>query len=271
MSEPAPAQGTWVRLLSGLGRRVTGALQRLGFAGRFFLGVLLRSGQSFRRLHLTIREVYFSGFQSLLIIVVSGLFIGMVLGMQGYETLQRYGSAEALGVLVALSLVRELGPVVAALLFASRAGSSITAEIGLMKATEQLTAMDMMAVNPVARVVAPRFWGGVLSMPLLAAAFSATGVFGGYLIGVVFIGVDDGAFWSQMQASVDFRYDVWSGIVKSFVFGVAVSFIAVFEGYDAVPTAEGVSASIKSTVVKSALAILALDFALTSFMFRETG
>ena len=255
-------------LVRGIGRRVNNAVQRLGFAARFFFRVLLYSGQSFRRLHLTIREIYFSGFQSLLIILVSGLFIGMVLGMQGYETLQRYGSSEALGVLVALSLVRELGPVVAALLFASRAGSSITAEIGLMKATEQLTAMDMMAVNPIARVVAPRFWGGVISMPLLAALFSAVGVFGGYLIGVVFIGVDEGAFWSQMQGSVDFRFDIWNGIVKSFVFGVAVSLIAVFEGYDAVPTAEGVSASIKRTVVHSALAILALDFVLTSFMFR---
>lgn len=244
------------------------ALQTLGFATRFFMMILAYSGQSFRRLHLTIREIYFSGFQSLLIILVSGLFIGMVLGMQGYETLQRYGSSEALGILVALSLTRELGPVVSALLFASRAGSSITAEIGLMKATEQLTAMDMMAVNPVARVVAPRFWGGVISMPLLAALFSAVGVFGGYLVGVVLIGVDEGAFWSQMQGSVDFRLDIWNGIIKSFVFGVAVSLIAVFEGYDAVPTAEGVSASIKRTVVYSALAILALDFVLTSFMFR---
>jgi phospholipid/cholesterol/gamma-HCH transport system permease protein len=262
---------TLVALLDGVsrvGHHVNEWMQRLGFATRFFVMLLVYSGQSFRRLHLTIREIYYSGFQSLLIILVSGLFIGMVLGMQGYETLQRYGSSEALGVLVALSLTRELGPVVAALLFASRAGSSITAEIGLMKTTEQLTAMDMMAVNPIARVVAPRFWGGVLSMPLLAALFSAMGVFGGYLIGVVFIGVDEGAFWSQMQASVDFRYDVWSGIVKSFVFGVAVSLIAVFEGYDAVPTAEGVSSSIKSTVVNSALAILALDFVLTSFMFR---
>lgn len=257
-----------IELIRSVGHRLNNGLQRLGFAARFFVMILLYSGQSFRRLHLTIREIYFSGFQSLLIILVSGLFIGMVLGMQGYETLQRYGSSEALGVLVALSLTRELGPVVAALLFASRAGSSITAEIGLMKATEQLTAMDMMAVNPIARVVAPRFWGGVISMPLLAALFSAVGVFGGYLIGVVFIGVDEGAFWSQMQGSVDFRFDVWNGVVKSFVFGVAVSLIAVFEGYDAVPTAEGVSASIKRTVVYSALAILALDFVLTSFMFR---
>ncbi len=257
-----------VELVRSACHRMNNALQTLGFAARFFMMILAYSGQSFRRLHLTIREIYFSGFQSLLIIMVSGLFIGMVLGMQGYETLQRYGSSEALGILVALSLTRELGPVVSALLFASRAGSSITAEIGLMKATEQLTAMDMMAVNPIARVVAPRFWGGVISMPLLAALFSAIGVFGGYLVGVVLIGVDEGAFWSQMQGSVDFRLDIWNGIIKSFVFGVAVSLIAVFEGYDAVPTAEGVSASIKRTVVYSALAILALDFVLTSFMFR---
>ena len=257
-----------IELVRSAGLRMNNALQTLGFAARFFMMIMMYSGQSFRRLHLTIREIYFVGFQSLLIILVSGLFIGMVLGMQGYETLQRYGSSEALGVLVALSLTRELGPVVSALLFASRAGSSITAEIGLMKATEQLTAMDMMAVNPIARVVAPRFWGGVISMPLLAALFSAVGVFGGYLVGVVLIGVDEGAFWSQMRGSVDFRFDVWNGIVKSFVFGVAVSLIAVFEGYDAVPTAEGVSASIKRTVVYSALAILALDFVLTSFMFR---
>ncbi|MDR1710153.1 MAG: lipid asymmetry maintenance ABC transporter permease subunit MlaE [Candidatus Accumulibacter sp.] len=254
--------------LRALGHYMTSAFQTLGFAARFFVTILACSGQSFRRFRLTTREIYFSGFQSLLIILVSGLFIGMVLGMQGYETLQRYGSSEALGVLVALSLTRELGPVVAALLFASRAGSSITAEIGLMKATEQLTAMDMMAVNPIARVVAPRFWGGVLSMPLLAALFSAVGVFGGYLVGVVLIGVDQGAFWSQMQGSVDFELDVLNGIIKSFVFGVAVSLIAVFEGYDAVPTAEGVSSSIKRTVVYSALAILALDMVLTSFMFR---
>ena len=257
-----------IELIRSVGHRLNSAVQRLGFAARFFIMILVYSGQSFRRLHLTIREIYFSGFQSLLIILVSGLFIGMVLGMQGYETLQRYGASEALGVLVALSLTRELGPVVAALLFASRAGSAITAEIGLMKATEQLTAMDMMAVNPIARVVAPRFWGGVISMPLLAALFSAVGVFGGYLVGVVLIGVDEGAFWSQMQGSVDFRFDIWNGVVKSFVFGVAVSLIAVFEGYDAVPTAEGVSGSIKRTVVYSALAILALDFVLTSFMFR---
>lgn len=254
-----------------LGHATVEWIWRLGVAARFLAAIVMYSGTSFRRLHLTLREIYFSGVLSLLIILVSGLFVGLVLGLQGYETLQRYGSTEALGILVALSLTRELGPVVAALLFASRAGSSVTAEIGLMKATEQLKAMDMMAVNPIARVVAPRFWGGVISMPLLAALFSAMGVMGGWLIGVVFIGVDEGAFWSQMQASVDFRYDIWNGVVKSFVFGVAVSLIAVFEGYDSVPTAEGVSRAITRTVVTSALAILALDFVLTSFMFRGTS
>lgn len=258
----------FVKGVAQLGHRVNERVQRLGFAARFFVVLLASSGQAFRRFHLTIREVYFAGVHSLLIILVSGLFVGLVLGLQGYETLQRYGSSEALGVLVALSLVRELGPVVAGLLFASRAGSSITAEIGLMKATEQLKAMDMMAVNPIARVVAPRFWGGVISMPLLAAMFSAMGVFGGYLIGVVFIGVDEGSFWAQMQASVDFRFDVLNGVIKSFVFGIAISLIAVFEGYDSTPTAEGVSRAITRTVVSSALAILALDFILTSFMFR---
>ncbi len=241
---------------------------RLGFATRFLWAILTHSGTALTRFNLTIREVFFSGVMSLVIILVSGLFVGLVLGLQGYETLQRYGSSEALGILVALSLVRELGPVVAALLFASRAGSSITAEVGIMKSSEQLKAMDMMAVNPIARVVAPRFWGGVISMPLLAALFSAMGIFGGWIIGVQFIGVDNGAFWSQMQASVDFRTDVLNGVIKSVVFGIAVSFIAVFEGFDATPTAEGVSAAITRTVVTSALAILALDFVLTSFMFR---
>jgi len=263
--------GNVAGFLRKLGHAAVERVWRLGFAARFLLAILAYSGTAFRRLHLTIREVYFSGVLSLLIIMVSGLFVGMVLGLQGYETLQRFGSTEALGVMVALSLTRELGPVVAGLLFASRAGSSVTAEIGLMKVTEQLKAMDMMAVNPIARVVAPRFWGGVVSMPLLAALFSAMGVLGGWLVGVVFIGVDDGAFWSQMQAGVDFRFDIVNGIIKSFVFGIAVSLIAVFEGYDSVPTAEGVSRAITRTVVTSALTILALDFVLTSFMFRGTS
>jgi len=256
------------RLFSRIGHRVIDSIWRLGYASRFLVLTLMRSGTSFSRFGLIIREIYSSGVLSLIIIVVSGLFVGMVLGLQGYETLKTYGSEQALGVLVALSLVRELGPVVAALLFASRAGSAITAEIGLMKATEQLTALEMMAVDPIARVVAPRFWAGVISMPLLAAIFSAMGVFGGYLVGVVLIGVDDGAFWSQMQAAVDVRHDVINGVIKSFVFGFAVTAIALFEGYDAPPTAEGVSRATTRTVVTSSLAILALDFVLTAFMFK---
>src|SRR5215216_4792910 len=254
--------------LERLGGTVTSAVWRLGFASRFLAYLVLHSGTAQRRFRLTVAQVYFAGVLSLVIILVSGLFVGMVLALQGYETLQRFGASESLGVLVALSLVRELGPVVAGLLFASRAGSAITAEIGLMKATEQLAAMEMMAVDPIARVIAPRFWAGVISMPLLAALFSAMGIFGGYLVGVVLIGVDEGSFWSQMQAAVDFWDDIMNGVIKSFVFGVAVTWIALFEGYDAPPTAEGVSGATTRTVVTSSLAILGLDFMLTSFMFR---
>ncbi|MDD4963413.1 MAG: lipid asymmetry maintenance ABC transporter permease subunit MlaE [Gallionella sp.] len=255
------------RTLRGIGRRTIDAVWRIGLATRFFAQILLYSGNSFRRFHLIVRELFSTGVMSLIIIVVAGLFVGMVLGLQGYETLKRYGSESALGVMVALGLVRELGPVVAALLFASRAGSAMTAEIGLMKATEQISAMEMMAVNPIARIVAPRFWAGVISMPLLAALFSAMGVFGGYFVGVVQIGVDEGSFWSQMQAAVDFRHDVMNGVLKSFVFGTVVTIIALFEGYDAPPTAEGVSGATTRTVVTSSLAILMLDFILTAMMF----
>jgi phospholipid/cholesterol/gamma-HCH transport system permease protein len=254
--------------IRSIGHHAVDGMWRLGYFSRFGVLTLLHSGQSFRRFGLTVRELYFSGVLSLIIIVVSGLFVGMVLGFQGFQTLQTYGSESALGVLVALSLVRELGPVVAALLFASRAGSAMTAEIGLMKATEQLAAMEMMAVDPISRVVAPRFWAGVISMPLLAAIFSAMGIFGGYLVGVVLIGVDEGSFWSQMQSAVDFREDILNGVIKSAVFGVTVTWIALFEGYDAPPTAEGVSGATTRTVVTSSLAILGLDFVLTSYMFR---
>ncbi|HEX2824923.1 MAG TPA: lipid asymmetry maintenance ABC transporter permease subunit MlaE [Burkholderiales bacterium] len=254
--------------IRGIGHHTVDMVWRLGYASRFFGLTIASSGTTFRRIRLLIRELYYTGVLSLIIILVSGLFVGMVLGLQGYYTLQTYGSESALGVLVALSLVRELGPVVAALLFASRAGSAMTAEIGLMKATEQLAAMEMMAVDPIARVVAPRFWAGVISMPLLAALFSAMGVFGGYLVGVVLIGVDEGSFWSQMQSAVDFYNDILNGVLKSFVFGVAVTWISLFEGYDAPPTAEGVSGATTRTVVTSSLAILGLDFLLTSFMFR---
>ncbi|KAF0836121.1 phospholipid/cholesterol/gamma-HCH transport system permease protein [Methylovorus glucosotrophus] len=253
-------------VLRGMGHRIIDRVWRLGSGARFFLYTLIYSGESFRRIHLTIREIYFTGVMSLLIILVSAFFVGMVLALQGYNTLQKYGSSEAIGVLVALSLVRELGPVVTALLFAGRAGTAITAEIGLMKTTEQLSAMEMMAVSPIARVVAPRFWAGVVSMPLLAALFSMVGVLGGYLVAVPVIGVDNGAFWSQMQASVDFQADIVNGVIKSVVFGVACTMIALFEGFDAPPTAEGVSRATTRTVVNSSLAVLGLDFILTSFM-----
>ncbi|HCK04501.1 MAG: ABC transporter permease [Methylophilales bacterium BACL14 MAG-120910-bin43] len=249
-----------------LGNSITSRVLRLGAATRLIFLIFVYSGDSFKRIHLTIREVYFTGVMSLVIIVVSAFFVGMVLGLQGYYTLQKYGSSEAIGVLVALALVRELGPVVTALLFAGRAGTAITAEIGLMKATEQLSAMEMMAVSPIARIIAPRFWAGVIAMPILASIFSMVGVLGGYVVAVPIIGVDEGAFWSQMQANVDFNFDIMNGLIKSLVFGVACTIIALFEGFDAPPTAEGVSRATTRTVVTSSLAILALDFVLTSFM-----
>ncbi len=257
-----------IEMIEGLGRSVLSALARLGLAGRFFLAIMMVIGVPLRRFSLLVRELYFSGVRSILIIVVSGMFVGMVLAIQGYEVLQRFGSSETLGVLVALSLVRELGPVVTALLFAGRAGSAVTAEIGLMQATDQIAAMDMMAVNPIARIISPRFLASVVSMPLLACMFSAAGVFGAYLVGVKLIGIDDGSFWSQMQAGVDFRLDIVNGLIKSLVFGVAVGLIAVFEGYYAPPTAEGVSSATTRTVVTSSLAVLMLDFVLTVWMFR---
>ncbi len=255
-----------VRGLRTIGRKCIEGIWRFGAGIRLFWLTLISSGESFRRFHLTIREVYFTGVMSLIIILVSAFFVGMVLGLQGYHTLQKYGSSEAIGVLVALALVRELGPVVTALLFAGRAGTAITAEIGLMKATEQLSAMEMMAVSPIARVIAPRFWAGVIAMPILAVLFSMVGILGGYLLAVPVIGVDAGAFWSQMQANVDWRHDILNGVIKSVVFGVACTMIALFEGYDAPPTAEGVSRATTRTVVTSSLAVLGLDFILTSFM-----
>ena len=256
-----------IQAVANLGTAVIDSIVKLGYAARLFALLIAQSGTSFRRLRLTIAQTHFIGNYSLVIIVVSGLFVGFVLGLQGYNTLQRYGSEQALGLLVALSLVRELGPVITALLFAGRAGTSITAEIGLMKAGEQLSAMEMMAVSPIARVLAPRFWAGVISMPLLAAIFSAVGVVGGYVVGVVLIGVDEGSFWSQMQGGVDWLQDVGNGVVKSIVFGIAVTFIAVFEGYDCQPTPEGVSRATTRTVVTSSLAVLGLDFILTALMF----
>src|SRR5450830_1053198 len=253
-------------VLSGIGHRIIDRIWRLGSGVRFLFYILIYSIEGIRRPHLIIREIYFTGVLSLIIILVSAFFVGMVLALQGYNTLQKYGSSESIGVLVALSLARELGPVLTALLFAGRAGTAITAEIGLMKATEQLSAMEMMAVSPIARVVAPRFWAGVISMPLLSSLFTMVGILGGYMVAVPLIGVDNGAFWSQMQASVDFQNDIVNGLIKSFVFAVTCTLIALFEGFDAPPTAEGVSRATTRTVVNSSLAVLGLDFVMTSFM-----
>lgn len=252
---------------SDVGYAVRGKLADIGHATQLFLRLLRLAGPTFKRFSLVRDQVHFLGNHSLAIIVVSGLFVGFVLGLQGYYILVDYGSAEALGQMVALSLVRELGPVVAALLFAGRAGTSLTAEIGLMKAGEQLSAMEMMAVDPIRRILAPRFWGGVIAMPLLAAVFSAVGVMGGWFVGVVMIGVDPGAFWSQMQGGVDVWQDVGNGVVKSIVFGFTVTFVALLQGYEAQATPEGVSSATTRTVVMASLAVLGLDFVLTAMMF----
>jgi len=255
-------------MISAIGRSVIGGVMRAGYATRMFVQLVSMFFAMLRRPRLVIKQIHFLGNYSLVIIAVSGLFVGFVLGLQGYYTLNRYGSEQALGLLVALSLVRELGPVVAALLFAGRAGTSLTAEIGLMKAGEQLTAMEMMAIDPLRYVVAPRFWAGIISMPILAAIFSAVGILGGYIVGVLLIGVDAGAFWSQMQGGVDVWKDVGNGVVKSIVFGFAVTFIALYQGYEAQATPEGVSRATTRTVVFGSLAVLGLDFLLTALMFN---
>lgn len=257
----------FINAIRAIGHRVVDGIYRIGMATRFFILTLMYSANSIRRFRLIIKELFSTGVLSLIIIIVAGLFVGMVLGLQFYEVLKRYGSESALGVMVALILLRELGPVMAALLFASRAGSAMTSEIALMKATEQLSAMEMMAVNPIARIVAPRFWAGVISMPLLAAMFSVAGILSCHFVAVVQIGMDEGSFWSQMQASVDFSHDVMNGEIKSFVFGTVVTIIALFEGYNSPPTSEGMSGATTRTVVTSSLAILMLNFVLSAIMF----
>jgi len=258
-----------VKLFQGIGAGVIDSIERLGRSTAFIWEVLFRSWILVPRFRLLVQQIYSVGVLTLVIILVSALFVGMVLGLQGYNTLVKFGAADSLGLLVALSLVRELGPVVTALLFAGRAGSALTAEIGLMKATEQLAGMEMMAVNPIARVIAPRFIAGVIAMPLLAAIFSAVGVLGGELVGVGLMGVDAGAFWSQMQNGVDFHEDILNGVYKSIVFGFVVTWIAVFEGYDSVPTSEGVSRATNHTVVYSSLAVLGLDYVMTALMLGD--
>lgn len=252
-----------------LGRVMLHAIAGLGRAHLLMLGLLRGLGDLLTRPRLLIVQLHSVGVLSILIITVSGLFVGMVLGLQGHYVLSKFGASQTLGVMVAASLVRELGPVVTALLFAGRAGSALTAEIGLMKATEQLSGLEMMAVDPVKRVLTPRFLAGFLSMPLLASLFSAIGVMGGYFVGVGLLGVDSGAYWSQMQANIDLREDVYNGVIKSLVFGFVCTWIALFQGHDCLPTSEGVSRATTRTVVHSALAVLGLDFILTALMFGK--
>lgn len=255
--------------LARLGRRTLDTLAALGRAFMILLTAVFRPRGPGAGLNLLWPELYSAGVLSLSIVSVSGLFIGMVLALQGYSILVDFGSEQSLGQLVSLTLLRELGPVVTALLFAGRAGSAITAEIGLMKATEQLSSLSMIGVDPIQRVVAPRFWSGLISMPILALVFSALGILGGYLVGVEWLGVDAGAFWGNMQATVDFRIDVINGLIKAFVFGVFVTWIAVFQGVDLIPTAEGISRATTRTVVYGSLSVLALDFFLTAMMFGD--
>jgi phospholipid/cholesterol/gamma-HCH transport system permease protein len=243
-------------------------LEVLGASQLFLLRVLAGVPRALLRPRLIVEQVHASGSQSLVIIMICGLFVGMVMGLQGYDSLVRFGAEDSLGGVAALALFRELGPVVTALLFSGRAGTALASEIGLMRATEQLSAMEMMAVDPIQHVVVPRFLGGVISMPLLAAVFSAIGIFGVYLVGVGLAGVDQGTFWAQMQEQVDLYDDLMSGIIKSVVFGFVATFIAVFEGYNAIPTAEGVSRATTRTVVIGAITVLILDFMLTAMMLE---
>ncbi|PPD31114.1 MAG: ABC transporter permease [Methylomonas sp.] len=255
--------------LESLGHSSRSSFAKLGRATFFLIHTLAGIVEVLPRPNLLMKQLYSVGVLSFLIIAISGLFVGMVLGLQGFYILSDFGAEESLGLMVAASLVRELGPVVSALLFAGRAGSALTAEIGLMKATEQLSGMEMMAVNPINRIITPRFMAGLISTPLLATIFSSIGVIGGQMVGVGMLGVDDGAFWSQMQAGIDFNEDIINGIIKSVVFGFVVSWIALFEGYDAIPTSEGVSRATTRTVVNSAFSILGLDFILTALMFGD--
>ncbi|SIQ01167.1 lipid asymmetry maintenance ABC transporter permease subunit MlaE [Marinobacterium stanieri] len=256
-------------LLQKLGHRGLSRLAAFGRAGQILLQSLLARPQPLTMFPLVVRQIYFVGVLSLVIIIVSGGFIGMVLGLQGYTILVDYGSEQAVGQMVALSLVRELAPVVAALLFAGRAGSALTAEIGLMKATEQLASLEMIGVDPLRRIIAPRLWAGFISMPLLAIIFAVVGVWGGSLVAVDWLGIYEGSFWANMQQSVDFYDDVLNGLIKAVCFGIVVTWIAVFEGYDCIPTSEGISQATTRTVVYSSLAVLGMDFILTAVMFGE--
>ena len=252
--------------IASLGRLGIDSVKDCGKAGLLLYGVLFRIPHIRKGFPLVLQQIYAEGILSLVIIIVSSLFIGMVVALQGYHTLAKFGASAELGPLVALSVVRELGPVVTALLFAGRAGSAVAAEIGLMKATEQLASMEMMAVDPLQRVISPRLWGGFIALPLLTLIFNATAIYGAYLVGVKWLGLDAGVFWSNMQISVDFRLDVINGIIKSVVFGFVIAWISVYQGYFAAPTSAGIASATTCTVVYSSLAVLGLDFVLTTMM-----
>ena len=258
-----------LNMLQRLGHRTLSKLAALGRASQILFQSLIARPQPLVMLPLVLKQIWFVGVLSLVIIVVSGGFIGMVLGLQSYTILVDYGSEQAVGQMVALSLVRELAPVVAALLFAGRAGSALTAEIGLMKATEQLASLEMIGVDPLRRIIAPRLWAGFICMPLLAMIFAVVGIWGGSLVAVDWLGIYEGSFWANMQQSVSFYDDVVNGIIKAVCFGVVVTWIAVFQGYDCIPTSEGISQATTRTVVYSSLAVLGLDFVLTALMFGE--
>jgi phospholipid/cholesterol/gamma-HCH transport system permease protein len=257
------------RLIRDVVYAIQDFLETFGASQIFFLRLLAGIPSALARPGLIVKQVHASGVLSLAIIGISGFFVGLVLALQGYNSLAKFGATESIGVVAALALVRELGPVVTALLFAGRAGTALASEIGLMRATDQLSGMEMMAIDPVRRVAVPRFLGGVIAMPLLAAIFSAFGIFGAWLEGVVILGVDEGAFWSAMHTNVDVYDDVLAGVLKSFVFGIAASLLAVFEGYNSIPTAEGVSRATTRTVVLTALSVLVLNFMLTAILIGK--
>ncbi len=254
--------------ISAIGKPFANFIIHLGAIINVFISILYSFVYVFKNPYLVIKEIYYCGVKSLIIISCSGFFVGMVLALQGYNTLSKFGSVSMVGSLVAISLLRELGPVLTAILFAARAGSGITAEIGLMKATEQLEAMNVMAVSPIKRVLAPKFLGGVISTPLLCGTFNVSGIYGGYVVAVIILKLDEGSFWSQMISNIDFHYDVLNGIIKSIVFAIVINLISVYQGYISKPTPEGVSNATTQTVVNSAIIIFALDYILTALMFK---
>ncbi|WP_076539168.1 lipid asymmetry maintenance ABC transporter permease subunit MlaE [Shewanella sp. UCD-KL21] len=256
-----------INFISNIGRFALDFISGLGRAGLMLWGAIVRWPNFKKDIGLITKQVYVLGVRSMVIIIVSGLFIGMVLALQAYTVLADFGTVESLGPMVALSLLRELGPVVAALLFAGRAGSALTAEIGLMKSTEQLSSLEMMAVDPLHQIIAPRFWAGVITLPLLVMMFCLVGIIGGHLVGVEWKGIDSGSFWSILQASVEWRQDIVNCLIKSVLFGVVVTWISLYRGYEVIPNPEGISRATTSTVVQASLAVLALDFLLTAIMF----